>query len=113
MNEQPSKSGVRNQPSNTSKIASNRSRRIRRFALDLSLEPPPGPQLVATLEERQHEVLLGGEVAVHGLPGDARSLDDRVDPDRLNAPAREQLIGRLEQSLPRFAAAPFALSQKR
>ena len=36
-----------------------------------------------------------------------------LDPDRLDAPTREQLIGRLEQSLPRFAAAPFALTQKR
>jgi hypothetical protein len=96
MNEQPSNSGAG----------------IPASALDLALQPPSGPHLVATLQERQHEVLLGGEVAVHRLPGHARSLDDGVDPDRLDAPTREQFIGRLEQSLPRFAA-HFALTQKR
>ena len=87
--------------------------RIRAPPLDLTLKPPPGPDLVPTLRERQHEVLLGGEVAIHRLPGYARSLDDRVDPDRLDAPTREQLVGRFEQSLARLTAAPFALTQKR
>ena len=86
MNEQPSKSGLRNHSSNTSKIASSCSLRIRAALLDLGLKPIPGPELLAALQERHHEVLLGGEVAVHRLAGDARSLDDRVDADRLDAP---------------------------
>src|SRR4030081_215560 len=67
--------------------------------LYFSLKPASGPQLVASLEERHDEVLLGGEVAVHRLPGHARALDDRIDSNRLDALAREKLVSGRQESL--------------
>ena len=110
MNEQPSNSG-RTEPS-VEDIEDGQQllARIRASLLDLTLKPAPRPELVAALEECHHEVLLGGEVAIHRLSGYARSLDDRVDSDRLDAPTREQLVRRLEQPLARFGAAPVRLA---
>jgi hypothetical protein len=69
--------------------------------LDLALEPVLGPALLAAREEGEHERVLGAEVAVQRHPGDAGALDDRVDPDRADAVAREQLVGRFEDALAR------------
>ena len=99
MNEQPSKPGSWNQPSKTSKIASRRSRGSSRARLDVGLEPLARPALLAQREEREHQLLLGAEVAVQRLPRHAGGLDDRVDADRLDAARREQLVGGLEDPL--------------
>ena len=99
MNEQPSKPGLRNHSSNTSKIASSRSRGIAGPPADLGGQPAVGPQLLAPGQEREHQVLLGAEVAVHRLARHAGALDDRVDADGLHALAREQLVGRGQQPL--------------
>ncbi len=68
MNEQPSKSSRRNHSSKTSKIASSRSAGSVGAALGLPLQPVLGPALLAALEERQHELVLGAEVAIQRHP---------------------------------------------
>ena len=65
----------------------------------LRLDPVPRPKLLALLQERQHEVVLGREVAVEGGLGDRGAPDHLVDADRSHAAPREQLVGAVENSL--------------
>jgi hypothetical protein len=67
--------------------------------LDCALKPVPGPALLAALEEREHERVLGGEVPVQGHPRDPGLLDDRVDADRADALTGEELVGGVEDAL--------------
>ena len=71
MNEQPSKSSRRNHSSKTSKIASSRSAGSAARRSASLLEPVLGPALLAALEEREHELVLGAEVAIQRHPRDA------------------------------------------
>jgi hypothetical protein len=112
MNEQPSKSLRRNHPSKTSKIASSRSRGSAARRLT-SAWSQSCPQLLAALEEGEHQVLLRVEVAVERLPRDARAGDDRVDPHRLDPLAGEEVVGRVEDPLPRAAGSGVAINAGR
>ena len=93
MNEQPSKSGRRNQLVKDVEDRQEPLLWVGSSALDLGLKPVRGPQLLATLKKREHEVPLGGEMPIHRLASDARAFDDRVDASRLDALARERLVG--------------------
>ena len=81
MNEQPSKSSRANHSPKTSKIASSRSRGVGRPALDLGLQPPARPALLALGQERQDELVLGREVAVQRHLRRARLVDDAIHAD--------------------------------
>ena len=73
-----------------------------RAPLDLGLQPGARPELLAPLEERQDQLVLGGEVAVERHLRDAGLGDDPVDADGTRAVPAEQLIGGREDA---FAAA--------
>ena len=77
----------------------------RRARLRLGLDPAPGPALLAQSEERQREVVLGGEVAVQRHLRDGGLGGDRVDPDRPNSGAAEELVGRVEDAFATAARA--------
>ena len=93
--------GLRNQSSKHVEDGQQAVGRRGGARLDLGLQPAPGPPLVAALEEGQHERLLGAEVAVERHPRHAGPLDDGVDPDRADAAPREQVVGGVEDALPR------------
>ena len=67
-----------------------------RAALHLALEPVLRPALLAQAQELDDELVLGREVPVERSLGDAGVLQDRVDPDRLEAVVGEELVGGLE-----------------
>src|SRR5581483_1312092 len=64
-------------------------------AARLGLDPPARPALLAPLEEREHEVVLRGEVAVERRLGDGGPLDHLVDADVADAAPGEELVRRL------------------
>ena len=99
MNVQPSKS---ERPNHSSKTVEDRQQPgggIICPAHHLLLQPGARPALLAQLEEREHEVVLGGEVPVERHLRDARPADDRVDADRLDSSGAEQLVRGLEDAL--------------
>jgi len=65
------------------------------------LDELPGPKLLPALEKREHELVLGGKVAIEGRLGDPGRLDHLIDAHIPDAPTREQLVGTIENSLPR------------
>ena len=69
--------------------------------LDLPLEPIACPPLLAQAQELDDELVLRGEVAIEGALGDARVLDHRVDPDRLEPVLREEVVRRVQDPLAR------------
>lgn len=74
--------------------------------LDLLLEPSAAPDLFATLESREHELLLRGEVPVERHLRDPGFGDDPVDSHRLNAVTGEEIVRGAENPLPRGAHGP-------
>ena len=73
--------------------------------LDLGFQPVLGPQLLAALEEREHEVVLRREVPVQRQGATPARADDIVEPDRADSLLREQLVGGREDAFARIAAA--------
>jgi hypothetical protein len=73
----------------------------RSAAARLGLDPLLRPELLPLLQEGEHELVLGGEVAVERRLRDLGALDQLVDPDRANAPAGEELVGAGENSVAR------------
>src|SRR5215216_2728041 len=68
----------------------------------LLLDPLPRPQVLPLVEEREHEVVLGREVPVQRGLGDLGAREDLVDADGADAPPREELVGAVEDPLPRI-----------
>jgi hypothetical protein len=89
MNENAWKSSRRNQSSNASKSRQQLLLGSGPAAFRLRLDKPHRPPLLAALEERDDEVVLGGEVSVERGLGDTRAPDDLVDADISDAAARE------------------------
>jgi hypothetical protein len=58
----------------------------------LGFHPVLGPDLLALLQEGEHEVVLGGEVPVQRGLCDLRPRDHLVDADRPDALAREEVV---------------------
>ena len=69
----------------------------------LPLDEVNGPQLFAPLQHRQHEIVFGREVPVHGGFGHPGLADDLVDAHRADPAPGEQRIGRTHNS---FAGRP-------
>jgi hypothetical protein len=67
----------------------------------LDHEQVAGPVLLAALEEREDERVLGWEVAVERRLGHAGVLDHLLDAHAANAAPREQLIRGVQQPLAR------------
>ena len=65
------------------------------------LDAPARPDLLAALEERDHELVLRREMPVERRLGDGRALDHLVDSDSADAAAGEELVGTLEDPLAR------------
>jgi hypothetical protein len=57
------------------------------------------PDLFALLEEGEHELVFGGEVPVERGLRDSGALDRLVDPDVMDAAAREELVCGLEDAV--------------
>ena len=62
---------------------------------DFTNQPILGPQGLAPIEEREHEVLLRFEMAVQCHLGDAGPLNNSVHADRTRALMGEQIVRRL------------------
>src|SRR5262249_30274759 len=62
------------------------------------------PALFAQIQKREHELVLGGEVAIQRRLGDPRPSDHFVDADRPNPAPATQLIRAAEDALPRLSA---------
>jgi hypothetical protein len=60
-----------------------------------------GPALLPTFEEGGNQVVLRGEVPVECCLGHPGTLDQLIDADIPDATAREQLVRRIEDSIPR------------
>src|SRR5208283_4966526 len=98
MNEQPSyPSRSWNQSCRTSKIASNCSSGVLPRCR-LLLDQTESPDLLATLQHGQHEVVLRREVAVKGCLGHTGAFDHLVGADRPDSTPAEQLICRSQDS---------------
>ena len=67
--------------------------------LRLGLQPRARPALLATLEEREDELVLRREVAVERHLRRTGLGDDAIDPHRLGAVAAEEFVGGLEDPL--------------
>src|SRR6476619_7422830 len=95
MNTDASKSSLRNHSSKMSKMArswsSGSSARLR-----ASRSTQPCVQTSSRRWRKARKVVLGREVPIQRGLGHARGLDDLVDPDRLDPPPGEQLVGRRE-----------------
>jgi hypothetical protein len=63
-----------------------------------------GPALFPEVQEREHELVLGGEVRVERRDRDAGALDDLVNPDRADSALGEQLVGGIQNLLPSASA---------
>ena len=61
-------------------------------AIGFGLEPSVRPALRAPLQKRDHERLLGRKVVIERRLGDVGLGDHPVDPDGMDAVAREQVI---------------------
>ena len=85
MNEQPSKSSRWNHSSKTSKIASSCSSGVVAAPARLGLDPAVGPELLALLQEREHELVLGARSAGRASPSRRR---------RARSPRRRRRRGR-------------------
>jgi hypothetical protein len=70
-----------------------------RAPLHLTLEPVLRPALLPHPQELDDELLLRREVAIERALRDARVLQDRVDPDRLQAVAGEEVVRRFQDSV--------------
>lgn len=75
---------------------------IRRRSFD-RVAKPLSPRLVAGVEERGDEAILGAEMEVETLPGGARLRQYRIDPGRVNAVAIEKPRGRGKNCLLRVS----------
>ena len=58
-----------------------------------------GPALFAERQEREHQLVVGGEVTVKRRGRDARALDHLVDPHGADSALGEQLVGGIQNSL--------------
>jgi len=74
--------------------------------LDLLLEPLPRPQLLATLEERDDQVLLRRKVAIEGHLRHPSPRDDGVDANRANPLPAEELIRGIDQLFADYRRGP-------
>ena len=73
--------------------------------LDLPLEPRPRPDLLAALEDRLDELVLGAEMPVERHLRHTGLGDDSIDTDAVDAVAGEELVRGLQDALARVAAA--------
>ena len=53
----------------------------------------------ASLQEREHELVLGGEVSVERCGRDAGALDYLADPNCADSALREQLVGGIQNPI--------------
>jgi len=59
-------------------------------------DPPIDPKLLAEIEDRHREAVLGSEMAVQGHLGDASLGHDPIDTDRLHPVPAEEVVRRAE-----------------
>ena len=105
MNAQPSKSSRWNHSPKTSKIASSRPAGVARAALDLRAAARRGPALLAQLEEGERRARPSSAKCRYSVIfATPDSRDDRVDADRADPVAAEQLVGGLQDALARSKA---------